>query len=93
MDDVTFIREVAERLGCDRQDARTITSAVFQALRSGLTPKEAADVASHLPATLKNLWPEQDRADRGGWRPESCGNQEGVSSGRMLKDNLAYHAA
>jgi uncharacterized protein (DUF2267 family) len=64
MEDFTFVREVAERLGCDHRVARTIIGAVFQTLRDRLTPKEAADVASNLPAGLKRVWQEQERPGR-----------------------------
>jgi uncharacterized protein (DUF2267 family) len=64
MDDSTFIREVAERLGCDHRVARTTIAAVFRTLRDRLTPKEADDVASNLPAALKSLWQEQERPGR-----------------------------
>jgi len=64
MDDLTFMREVGHRLGCDQRRAEGVTFAVFQALRDRLTPTEAADVASQLPSALKRLWHEQDRPGR-----------------------------
>jgi uncharacterized protein (DUF2267 family) len=64
MDDFTFIRDVAERLGCDHRAARTTVSAVFRALRDRLTPEEAGDVAANLPPVLRSLWQEQERPGR-----------------------------
>jgi uncharacterized protein (DUF2267 family) len=64
MDDLTFFREVADRLECDTQTARTITGAVFRTLRDRLTPEEAADVAAHLSTTLRHLWQQDDRRGR-----------------------------
>jgi uncharacterized protein (DUF2267 family) len=64
MDDLTFFREVADRLDCDTRTARTITAAVFQTLRDRLPPDEAADVAAHLSAPLRHLWQQDERPGR-----------------------------
>ncbi len=64
MDDKTFMREVATRLGCDERRAGGLTFAVFQELRDRLTPREAADVAAQLSKPLKSLWTSLDRPDR-----------------------------
>lgn len=64
MDDKTFMREVASRLGCDERRAEGLTFAVFQELRERLTSKEAADVAAQLSKPLKTLWTSLDRPDR-----------------------------
>lgn len=64
MDDRTFIRQVATRLGCDDARAEGLTVAVFRELRDRLTAKEAADVAWQLPAGLKRLWRVEDREGR-----------------------------
>jgi uncharacterized protein (DUF2267 family) len=64
MDEVTFIRQVADRLRCDAPRAEAVTFAVFRELRNRLTAKEAADVASQLPSGLRRLWQEPDRAER-----------------------------
>jgi uncharacterized protein (DUF2267 family) len=64
LDDLTFIDEVACRLGCDRRRAENIIRAVFRELRDRLTPREAADVAAQLPSALRHFWREQERADR-----------------------------
>ena len=56
MKDKTFVRDVADRFGCDDRRAETLIFAVFQELRDRLTPAEAADVAAQLPASLKMLW-------------------------------------
>jgi uncharacterized protein (DUF2267 family) len=64
MDEHTFIREVAARLGCDERRAQGLTLAVLRTLRDRLTPAEAADVAAQLPTPLKRLWGEEDRSDR-----------------------------
>jgi uncharacterized protein (DUF2267 family) len=54
-----FLRTIAERLRCDERRAEGLAFAVFQVLRDRLTAKEAADVASQLPAGLKRLWEEE----------------------------------
>ena len=64
MDEVTFIRQVVDRLRCDVPRAEAVTFAVFRELRNRLTAKEAADVASQLPSGLRRLWQEPDRAER-----------------------------
>ncbi len=64
MDDKSFMREVAGRLGCDERRAEGLTFAVFQELRDRLTPREAADVAAQLSKPLKSLWTSLDRPDR-----------------------------
>jgi uncharacterized protein (DUF2267 family) len=64
MDERTFIREVAARIGCDEQRAEGVTLAVLCTLRDRLTPAEAADVAAQLPAPLKRLWSEDERPGR-----------------------------
>ncbi len=64
MDEKTFMREVASRLGCDERRAEGLTFAVFQELRDRLTPREAADVAAQLSKPLKTLWTSLDRPDR-----------------------------
>jgi uncharacterized protein (DUF2267 family) len=56
MNDMVFMREVAERFGCDERRAEVLTFAVFQELRDRLTPAEAADAACQLPTSLKMLW-------------------------------------
>lgn len=60
----SLFEAVAHQLGCHRKQAEGLTFAVFQELRDRITPKEAADVAAQLPAPLKRLWLEQERADR-----------------------------
>jgi uncharacterized protein (DUF2267 family) len=93
MDDVTFIREVADRLGCDHQAARTAIGAVFQTLRDRLTPKEAHDVASHLPATLKGLWREQERPGRGVERIHAPEFLDRVRQSAGLRDDVEAERA
>jgi uncharacterized protein (DUF2267 family) len=56
MKDKTFVRDVADRFGCDERRAETLIFAVFQELRDRLTPEEAADVAAQLPHSLQMLW-------------------------------------
>jgi uncharacterized protein (DUF2267 family) len=63
MDRLTFIREVADRLGCDDPRAEAVTFAVFRELRLRLTGKEAVDVASQLPTGLRRLWEEPAGAE------------------------------
>ena len=64
MDEGTFIREVADRLHCDARRGEAVTFAVFRELRSRLTEKEAADVASQLPSGLRRLWEDPEPAER-----------------------------
>jgi uncharacterized protein (DUF2267 family) len=64
MDERTFIRDVAHRLGCDEGRAEAITSVVLQALRNRLTPKEASDVAAQMPSGLKRIWNEGESPER-----------------------------
>lgn len=59
-----FFQQVAEVLRCDEGRAESVSFVVFQELRERLTPKEAGDVAAQLPARLKRLWLENERADR-----------------------------
>jgi uncharacterized protein (DUF2267 family) len=61
MDDLTFFREVGERLRCDGARAEAVTFAVFHELRDRLTPKECGDVAAQLPSRLKRLWQESEQ--------------------------------
>ena len=64
MKDRIFVRDVAERFGCDERRAETLIFAVFQELRDRLTPEEAADAAAQLPASLKMLWSSFDYPGR-----------------------------
>jgi uncharacterized protein (DUF2267 family) len=65
MKDKVFVREVAERFGCDERRAEILIFAVFQELRDRLTPHEAADAAAQLPTSLKMLWMSFDYHGRG----------------------------
>jgi len=60
----TFLRMVAARLQCDQRRADALTTVVFQELRTRLTPKEVADVASQLPRPLKACWLENEQPTR-----------------------------
>lgn len=64
MNEMQFVREVADRTYGDERRAETLIFAVFQELRDRLTPSEAADVAAQLPSSLKMLWMSFDRPDR-----------------------------
>src|SRR5271166_5466846 len=64
MNEKSFVREVAKLADCDERRAEALIFAVFQELRDRLTPREAADVASQLPMSLKMLWKSFDRPDR-----------------------------
>jgi uncharacterized protein (DUF2267 family) len=64
MNERSFVIQVAERADCDERRAETLIFAVFQELRDRITPKEASDVASQLPMSLKMLWMSFDRPDR-----------------------------
>jgi uncharacterized protein (DUF2267 family) len=64
MERSTFLRLVTERLGCDERRADAVTVVVLQELRDRLTEKEAADVASQLPAELRATWQENEHHGR-----------------------------
>jgi uncharacterized protein (DUF2267 family) len=64
MDEMHFVRAVADRTYGDERRAETLIFAIFQELRDRLTPSEAADVAAQLPASLKMLWMSFDRPNR-----------------------------
>jgi uncharacterized protein (DUF2267 family) len=64
MNNKQFITRVAQRAGTDLEAAGAITYAVFQELRERITPREALDVASQLPAELQVLWMENELIDR-----------------------------
>ncbi len=64
MKDKAFVRDVADRFGCNDRRAEILIFAVFQELRDRLTPAEAPDVAAQLPASLKMLWLSFDYPDR-----------------------------
>jgi uncharacterized protein (DUF2267 family) len=64
METRTFLSHVSDRLGCDERRAEAITFAVFQELRSRITPEEGHDVAAQLPPPLRRLWATGDREDR-----------------------------
>jgi uncharacterized protein (DUF2267 family) len=64
MNDMQFVRQVADRTYGDERRAESLIFAVFQELRDRLTPNEAADVAAQLPSSLKMLWMSFDRPGR-----------------------------
>jgi uncharacterized protein (DUF2267 family) len=64
MDDLHFVREVANRTYGDERRAETLIFAIFQELRDRLTAQEASDVAAQLPSSLKMLWLSFDRPGR-----------------------------
>jgi len=64
MKERAFFTQVATALLCDAARAEALSFVVLQELRERITPKEAADVAAQLPAGLKRLWLENERADR-----------------------------
>jgi uncharacterized protein (DUF2267 family) len=59
-----FVAEVSNCLRCDRQRAESVIFAVFRELSHRLTAREAADVASQLPAGLRRLWSSNGEIDR-----------------------------
>lgn len=59
-----LLRDVAEHLGCGRQQAQGLTAAVFRELRDRLTPRESAHVAAQLSEPLRRIWAEDDRPGR-----------------------------
>jgi uncharacterized protein (DUF2267 family) len=64
MNEKQFINRVAQRAKTNPEVAEAITYWVFQELRERITPKEAFDVASQLPADLQVLWLDNERIDR-----------------------------
>ena len=65
MKDKAFVKEVADRFGCEERRAEILIFAVLQELRDRLTPTEAADAAAQLPTSLKMLWKSFDYPGRG----------------------------
>ena len=59
-----FVGEVSHALRCDRRRAESVIFVVFRELSRRLTGREAADVASQLPAGLKRLWGTAGEIDR-----------------------------
>jgi uncharacterized protein (DUF2267 family) len=54
-----FFERVRGEAGLDSwRDARDLTYAVFHALKVTVSPGEAEDIASQLPADLKAIWQE-----------------------------------
>ena len=64
MDERTFLREIADRLGCDDRRAESVTFAVFGELRDRISPQERRDLRAQLPTALKRLWEAGGRDDR-----------------------------
>jgi uncharacterized protein (DUF2267 family) len=64
MDERTFLRGVADRLGCDDRRAESVTFAVFGELRDRLSPEERRDLLAQLPTALKRVWTAGERPDR-----------------------------
>jgi uncharacterized protein (DUF2267 family) len=52
-----FLTEIADQLECPPDRAEQILRGVLQAMRDSLNDREAATVASSLPADLRPLWP------------------------------------
>ena len=57
MNSPVFLTEIADQLECSPDRAEQILRAVLQALRDGLNDREAATIASSLPADLESRWP------------------------------------
>lgn len=65
MTTTSFYRIVMETSGDrNREAAKRVTAAVLHALRDRLTAEEADQVAAQLPAELKRVWEEGERAER-----------------------------
>ncbi len=64
MDERTFLRGIADLLGCDDRRAEAVTFAVFGELRDRISPEERRDLLAQLPTALKRLWEAGDRPDR-----------------------------
>lgn len=93
MDERTFTRHVAERLGYDERRATDVIFAVFRELHDRLTPEEANDVAAQLPTPLKRLWQVGERAGREvrrSHKPEFLAN---VRAQATLPDDAAAERA
>jgi len=54
----SFLTKIADQLKCSHPRADQILRAVLQALRDGLTDREAATIESSLPANLRPRWPK-----------------------------------
>jgi uncharacterized protein (DUF2267 family) len=66
--DEFFERVKQEAGGLSAREARSMTLAVFAALKEQLSPGEAEDVLGQLPKDLKKLWVEAPEAEeRPGW--------------------------
>ena len=57
MNTPVFLTEIADELECSPARAEQILRGVLQALRDSLDDREAATIASSLPADLRPLWP------------------------------------
>ena len=58
MNSPSFLTKIADQLKCSQARAEQILRAVLQALRDGLTDREAATIESSLPADLRPRWPK-----------------------------------
>ena len=54
----SILTKIADQLKCSQTRAEQILRAVLQALRDGLTDREAATIESSLPADLRPRWPK-----------------------------------
>jgi len=57
-----WLRELAERIGCDRHRAYTALRATLHTLRDRLTVEEAVELGAQLPMLVRGLYYE-------GWTP------------------------
>lgn len=93
MEKHAFVREVANRLGCDERRADGVAFTVFQELRVRLTPKEAADVAAQLATPLRRMWLEGESPDRSVARTHRAEFLGNVRSRAALADDAEAERA
>jgi uncharacterized protein (DUF2267 family) len=64
MDHSTFLREVADRVGCDTVRAEALSLAVFEELRDRLTVREVEHAEAQMDPQLRSMWSALDRPAR-----------------------------